>query len=123
MYTRAGTCAAVQSGEAEAEHYLFTRLLFDLQQVALQTLLHLPRLLLSCRLFWTQPRDLHTHQTTSHPHRNPPTHTHTHTHPHTHTQLLSLNIPQQQRKPEMKMTERATLTLPLIQIGRASRMA
>lgn len=37
-----------------AASYLLTSFLFDLQQVDLQTLLHLPRLLLSCCLLRTQ---------------------------------------------------------------------
>jgi len=41
--------------------YLLAALLFDLQQVDLQTLLHLPRLLLGRRLLRAQPGDLRHH--------------------------------------------------------------
>src|SRR4029434_1215541 len=50
---------------------LFAAVVFDLQQVALQTLLHLTRLLLGRHLLSTEPGDL--------------TDTHTHTHTHTHS--------------------------------------
>lgn len=52
--------------------HLLTSFLFDLQQVHLETLLHLPSLLLSCCLLRTKPGDLSTS-----------THTHTETHKHT----------------------------------------
>ena len=71
--------------------YLLAGLLFDLEEVELQTLLHLTRLLLGRRLLRAQPGDLHTHTHTSYTHthiqRTHKLHTsYTHTHT-THTQV------------------------------------
>lgn len=59
--------------------YLLAPFLLDLQQVHLQTLLDLPRLLLSSSFLCTQPGNLHTH---------------THTHLMYHSNTIKNFIPQ-----------------------------